>query len=423
MADGNGAVARSSGHKTWQGLIGGSCMGIATFALQRRFDGLDVPMSFGIAISVGATRRCIACGGILGRVTSQVKTSGRVIVYRIFDVAEEIELDALREVGTRVRERQPAIVVRTAPLTIDLGEVDLRVAAQPLDATLVARVWQYGAVSLQFHLPIAAETSWSDLVQFGIAIEHDSDIESVALKRLGELRERLHFALRLPHTPTVAEDYTVYLLHSLDGASAATLAERADIPALLLGEANAALSAGTKHAILDSGIAYSEHDLAVVDWNSALIVDPAGGEDIADILEFANTHALEFRYYDDLLDARLERLYDQLRARRSSLLRREFERLSHEASALYLEVSEYVEQVENSLKFMGDLYLARVFRLAAQRFRLQDWELSIERKLGALVRTAELLHNEVNTRRSHLLEIIIILLILYEIVAAALHWT
>ncbi|HEX6641274.1 MAG TPA: CDP-archaeol synthase [Thermoanaerobaculia bacterium] len=41
-------------HKTWQGLIGGSCAGIATFALQRRFDGLDVPMSFGIAISVGA---------------------------------------------------------------------------------------------------------------------------------------------------------------------------------------------------------------------------------------------------------------------------------------------------------------------------------------------------------------------------------
>ena len=41
-------------HKTWQGLIGGSCTGIATFALQRRFDGLDVPMSFGIAISVGA---------------------------------------------------------------------------------------------------------------------------------------------------------------------------------------------------------------------------------------------------------------------------------------------------------------------------------------------------------------------------------
>ncbi len=41
-------------HKTWQGLIGGSCAGIATFALQRVFDDLSVPWSFGVAISVGA---------------------------------------------------------------------------------------------------------------------------------------------------------------------------------------------------------------------------------------------------------------------------------------------------------------------------------------------------------------------------------
>lgn len=41
-------------HKTWQGLIGGSCAGIVTFALQRRFDRLDVPVAFGIAISIGA---------------------------------------------------------------------------------------------------------------------------------------------------------------------------------------------------------------------------------------------------------------------------------------------------------------------------------------------------------------------------------
>ncbi len=41
-------------HKTWQGLIGGTCAGVATFAIQRAFDGLAVPLLFGIAISVGA---------------------------------------------------------------------------------------------------------------------------------------------------------------------------------------------------------------------------------------------------------------------------------------------------------------------------------------------------------------------------------
>lgn len=41
-------------HKTWQGLIGGTCAGMATFAAQRTFDDLAVPLSFGVAISVGA---------------------------------------------------------------------------------------------------------------------------------------------------------------------------------------------------------------------------------------------------------------------------------------------------------------------------------------------------------------------------------
>lgn len=58
-----------------------------------------------------------------------------------------------------------------------------------------------------------------------------------------------------------------------------------------------------------------------------------------------------------------------------------------------------------------------IFRAAASRFRLREWEESIGRKLTALARISELLHAEVNVRRSHLLEIIIIILIAYEIVS------
>jgi CDP-2,3-bis-(O-geranylgeranyl)-sn-glycerol synthase len=41
-------------HKTWEGLVGGTCAGVAAFAMQRAIDGLGVPWSFGIAISFGA---------------------------------------------------------------------------------------------------------------------------------------------------------------------------------------------------------------------------------------------------------------------------------------------------------------------------------------------------------------------------------
>lgn len=101
----------------------------------------------------------------------------------------------------------------------------------------------------------------------------------------------------------------------------------------------------------------------------------------------------------------------------------EYGRLSREANSLYLEFSDYVERVENSLKFVGGFYLATIFRSAAGRFHLRDWEESVTRKLNTLAQISELLEGEINVRRSHWLEIVVILLILYEIVAAALRFT
>jgi hypothetical protein len=164
---------------------------------------------------------------------------------------------------------------------------------------------------------------------------------------------------------------------------------------------------------------YSSSDLAVIDWNSALVVEPSGSRDVADMLEFAATHLTEFRYFDELLDERLDKLYESIERRRvGSILRRDFESISREAGSLYIELSEFVERVENSLKFVGDFYLATVFRAAVTRFNMREWEENVTRKMNALARVSELLKNEVDVRRSHWLEVIVIVLILFEIVSA-----
>jgi hypothetical protein len=177
-----------------------------------------------------------------------------------------------------------------------------------------------------------------------------------------------------------------------------------------------------RNPILDNVHAYSDRDLAVVDWNSALLVEPEGSRDVADILEFATTHLMEFRYFDDLLDERLERLYDSLERRRSvwSFFRNDYERLSREAGSLYLEFSDYVERVDNSVKFVGDFYLATIFRSAVRRFNLPEWEKSLNRKMNALARISEMLQTEVNARRSHWLEVIVVVLILVELISTIL---
>jgi hypothetical protein len=360
---------------------------------------------------------------------------GTIIVFRVFDVAEELDLrriesDLQASGGSSrlriARSTRHALILRDAPITLALGEARIRLGSSNMVADLVARVWSYGVVSLQFHLPIAAGTSWTTLVRQAALIEADNDIDAVAGTRVRELSESLKSAATLPHEPQGEEDYVVHFIEALDGLTdLGTLADRADIPALILGEPAITLANDVRQPILESALSYSNTDLAVIDWNSALVVDPTGGRDVVDMLEFAVTHLMEFRYFDTLLDARLASLYDAIEKKRrfTSFIRGDYERLSHEASSLYLEFSEHMERIENSLKFVGDFFLATVFRRAAGRFQLREWEDSVMRKVNALARLSELLASEVNVRRSHLLELVIILLILFEIVQATIWAT
>ncbi|MDP2381556.1 MAG: hypothetical protein Q8N00_01995 [Nitrospirota bacterium] len=73
------------------------------------------------------------------------------------------------------------------------------------------------------------------------------------------------------------------------------------------------------------------------------------------------------------------------------------------------------ERVTNTLKLLGDQYLARVYRLAPQRFHLEAWDASILRKLEALESIYGKMSDRATTRRMEVLEWIIIVLITISI--------
>jgi uncharacterized Rmd1/YagE family protein len=74
------------------------------------------------------------------------------------------------------------------------------------------------------------------------------------------------------------------------------------------------------------------------------------------------------------------------------------------------------EGVDNPLKLFGDDYLARLYRAAQERFHFGEWDAAIERKLETLDSIHQKLSDLAATRRSEILEWIIILLIAFEIV-------
>ena len=79
-----------------------------------------------------------------------------------------------------------------------------------------------------------------------------------------------------------------------------------------------------------------------------------------------------------------------------------------------------IERLENAVKIVGDFYLARVYQAAVKRFRLASWEETVLRKQKLVAEVNDLTGDAADTNRSELLEMVVILLISYEVVAAFL---
>jgi len=141
------------------------------------------------------------------------------------------------------------------------------------------------------------------------------------------------------------------------------------------------------------------------------------------VLEFANVELLEMRFLDDRLDEILDQAYramsDPSRRGRRAGLRALIPSGSGELrriAQLQMDSALLFEGVNNALKLIGDQYLARVYRIAAQRFHLPERDQTIERKLSTLESIYTKMSDHEAGRRTDLLEWIVIILIATEIV-------
>ncbi len=352
---------------------------------------------------------------------------GKILVYRFYELGSEVDLAKAatlvqqRQNTTRFRLDRPgaqAMVVAVEPLTVHMGPVGVTIEDREVSAELDVRVWHYGGVSLCFQIPLAEGTTWPELVRLAHWLERDKGIDALARTRAREFQRDIASAIPVLNDWPTHEDYVVYFLQEVDGISdgALQLFEKVDVPALMLAEPKERLSDQIRRQVREGVSQYSRDDMALIDWNCALVVEPSGSMDVPTVLEFANSQLLEMRYYDDLLDTRLDALYKSVAGKRPGILSNAYSKLGEEAGQMYLEIAEVVENVENSLKVVGDFYLANVFRSASARFRFKDWQTSIDEKLRNMAEMSKLLHSQVSESRSHWLEIIIILLIAVEVV-------
>jgi hypothetical protein len=171
--------------------------------------------------------------------------------------------------------------------------------------------------------------------------------------------------------------------------------------------------------VLRHRISYLADDLVVPTWSSALVYDTeSGAEATLDILEYANSQLLQFRYYDELLDGRLAAIYKELETR-STYNRwwpRRYTNAARRVHALFIDVNELTDRTENALKLVGDVYTARLLALAHSRLGVNGWRASVRDKLKTLDEIYRFAVDQTSMERGELLELAIVAILVFELI-------
>jgi hypothetical protein len=355
------------------------------------------------------------------------------LCYRLYDVADEIDLEKARRVLAQdarrlklSRENSQYIQLPNPPVAYELGRRVLALRSGPATVDTTARLFDHGAVSIILTVPIPEGTTLEQLTALADELYDSQALEALASELLEGVRKTIASAVRERRTWEQNESYTVLFVERIRGSpTAEEVFARADLARLLLGEVGSKpLSRSESEAVTQNRFSYTVEDLVVIDWNSAFVYEPSGSRDIADLLEIANAQLLEFRFYDELLDGHIARIHDQMQARRhglGSLFRSPYRNLVRETLSTLVDINEFIERVENSLKIIGDFYLAKVYEAAVRRLRIPAWQASVTRKHHLLEQTYGLLKGGVDTARSLTLEATIVALIVLEIAMAFLR--
>jgi hypothetical protein len=347
---------------------------------------------------------------------------GSVLVLIQFDVCEEIRLDQLREIlGARtvdasfkhlapgyVRYQRPPVEEVLEPLVLESGE--------QLQGDI--KYFDYGVVSVIFELPFSG--GWDKLVQLSSRWVWDTNFESLAARIVKQKLERAAPALIKPYAGEwLKEDYFIFHLREVAGTpSAADLlaAQGVAIAQVVRGESQP-LSDGERQEILQARISYYPHDLAVIGWNAAFIYDSAvGAETAIQLLQYANSQLLEFRHYDELLTRQLEGVYDFMDRGRGLWSRWRTARAASKLHTVLLDVSELTERADNAIKFLSDMFSARLYKLAAQKVGVPDYKDLVQQKLKTAEELYRFMVDEFNQSRAFVLELMVVIILIIELI-------
>ncbi len=223
----------------------------------------------------------------------------------------------------------------------------------------------------------------------------------------------------------ISEEYSLAIVDGYEGSAEQFLSHERAIVRFLKSEPLSLHTSEIAHS-LQNQITYGENDLIIVDWDGAFVFQQNGKADsIVDLLQLVNLHLLQYRVLDEELAQRLKRIDKLIRTKAISHVvfwNRELSRTYKEVIRMQATSIIEFDAIIREMKLIGDWYSARLYEIAARKFRLDGWRRSIKEKLETLENAYGIISQNFRISKEHFFELmlqmgwlILIFLELYQI--------
>jgi hypothetical protein len=355
---------------------------------------------------------------------SVMVSKGTCYALFAFDIGLSINLEEVdRRIATagtergRLRHKARApqyFEYRPAPLRLMQEGGAFTVSQYQSSPTVEVMLYDFGAVTITYRFPL--DGPFDNLLELSESLYENEQLLAESRTRVEQLVQAIHPTIERPKITNEVEDYIIFSIESHSPAQGPSLwtSREAELAHILRGERTPLSDQETRDAI-SCCISFGLEDAALIDWHAAVLFGK-DMDDVRAVLEFANVELLEMRMLDEQLDTALDEGYEALSRKLPLLpLPGSYDKDTRHIAQLQVDGALLFERVTNTLKLLGDQYLARVYRLVSQRFHLESWDASILRKLQTLESIYGKMADRAGTRRMELLEWIIIVLITISI--------
>lgn len=346
--------------------------------------------------------------------------TGNLYIFHAFDIGDEINLDAVSDaehIITRSYTVPKFFKNYHTPLEIDLPHPHSSYGCQSV------RLHNFGTISLTYEVPF--ESTLDELRKNIEAIDNKFQEQSVidagsVFKAIKEFSKGAKFFLTKSSYLVIQVDPVPQQIDTLEfkkiyGNS---------IVSMLRFEKET-LAEYQKTAILDHSIGYFKGDLIIVDIEAAFVYDP-DYQEILYLFEFANIQALELRFFDRMLDKKLNLIYEERFGKIPLSSYLPFIGINRqspldELNKLKVDIQVIIERMESSIKLVGEPYFSEIYEQLVDKLDLAGWRNAINQKLEIASDIQAVILHKIDAIRSEMLEVLIIILIFIEVLIALQH--